>query len=92
MNAQTHNVDNAPKPAVSVLARWLREIPVAAIRLYRRLRPQRVIGHCIHTPVCTEYSMEALRRHGIVRGLLLSIKRLSRCNGKWHDGGHDPVP
>jgi len=46
---------------------------------------------CRYTPTCSEYSIEALKSHGIIKGSYISIKRILRCNplGK---SGFDPVP
>lgn len=46
---------------------------------------------CRFTPTCSHYAVEALQTHGAIKGLLLTVKRLSRCH-PWHVGGHDSVP
>lgn len=46
---------------------------------------------CRFTPSCSHYACEALGRHGVTKGLWLSIKRIFRCN-PWCAGGYDPVP
>ncbi len=46
---------------------------------------------CRFTPTCSEYAIEALKKHGPVKGLLLAIKRILRCN-PWGGSGYDPVP
>jgi putative membrane protein insertion efficiency factor len=48
-------------------------------------------NRCRFYPSCSEYSMESLRRHGLFRGLWLTVRRLGRCH-PWHPGGFDPVP
>lgn len=56
----------------------------------RRISPH--MGHnCRFVPTCSEYMLEALRVHGLFKGLLLGVWRLCRCNPycKW---GFDPVP
>jgi putative membrane protein insertion efficiency factor len=45
---------------------------------------------CKYHPSCSEYAVQALRRHGLVRGSLLAGWRLLRCN-PWSRGGFDPV-
>jgi putative membrane protein insertion efficiency factor len=46
---------------------------------------------CKYEPTCSHYAEEAVRRHGVVRGLSLAAWRLLRCN-PWSKGGYDPVP
>lgn len=46
---------------------------------------------CRFTPTCSQYAIEALRKHGPVRGLWLAIKRICRCN-PCGGSGYDPVP
>ncbi|MBK7092466.1 MAG: membrane protein insertion efficiency factor YidD [bacterium] len=46
---------------------------------------------CRYWPTCSEYSREALERHGAWCGLLLTVRRLARCR-PWGGHGYDPVP
>ncbi|MFC7755085.1 membrane protein insertion efficiency factor YidD [Tsukamurella soli] len=46
---------------------------------------------CRFTPTCSEYAVEALTTHGLLRGMYLATVRLLKC-GPWHPGGWDPVP
>lgn len=46
---------------------------------------------CRFTPTCSEYTMEALKKYGAVRGLSLGIKRFSKCH-PLGPSGYDPVP
>jgi len=48
-------------------------------------------GRCRFTPSCSAYAVEALRRHGALRGSWLALRRLLRCH-PWGDFGPDPVP
>ena len=67
------------------------DVLVLFVRLYQwTLRP--FIGaHCRYEPSCSHYAIEALRRHGPVRGAGLAAARVLRCT-PWHAGGFDPVP
>jgi hypothetical protein len=46
---------------------------------------------CRFYPTCSHYAVEALQKHGALRGSYLMVHRLCRCH-PWCDGGHDPVP
>ncbi len=46
---------------------------------------------CRFTPTCSTYAVEAIKKHGPVRGLYLAIMRIMRCH-PWGGHGHDPVP
>ncbi|MCK5319799.1 membrane protein insertion efficiency factor YidD [Candidatus Parcubacteria bacterium] len=54
---------------------------------FRFLRPH---GFCRFFPTCSEYSIQALKKHGATKGIIKSIWRVIRCN-PWNKGGYDPV-
>ena len=47
--------------------------------------------NCKFYPTCSEYTKQAIEKYGAVKGLLLGIKRILRCN-PFSKGGYDPVP
>lgn len=46
---------------------------------------------CRFYPSCSEYALEALKKHGSLKGVWLIVRRLAKCH-PWHSGGNDPVP
>lgn len=64
---------------------------VAPIRFYRTFISPLTPPSCRFTPTCSQYAIEALRKHGPFRGLALAVWRILRCN-PWGGSGYDPVP
>lgn len=64
---------------------------IALIQLYRMLLSPYLGQHCRFAPSCSAYALDALRVHGVLRGLALTLRRLLRCH-PWCVGGYDPVP
>ena len=61
------------------------------LTVYKRLISPMLPPACRFYPTCSEYAMEAVRRHGAIRGGAYAARRLCRCH-PWNPGGHDPVP
>lgn len=61
------------------------------IDVYRNAISPFFPSSCRHYPTCSQYGKEALQRHGTVKGLWLTVKRISRCH-PWGTHGYDPVP
>ena len=64
---------------------------IRLLRAYQRIIAPLLPQSCRFYPTCSTYAVEAIRRHGALRGLALTLARLARC-GPWHAGGLDPVP
>ena len=67
---------------------WLLCLP---IRAYRLIGSPWVGRNCRFQPTCSEYALEALHRHGPIRGLALTVRRIASCRPGGRDG-YDPVP
>ena len=77
---------------INRIAGLIKKLLILMIRGYQIfLSPLKVRTHCIYTPTCSQYAIEALTRYGVVKGLWLSIRRILRCH-PWGRGGYDPVP
>ncbi len=74
------------------MIRWLL---VAVLRFYKRFisPPLHALTGptCRFTPSCSEYALEAIQKHGALRGVSLGARRLCRCH-PWGGSGPDPVP
>ena len=53
---------------------------VGLVRLYQATLSPLVGGHCRFQPTCSQYAVEALTRHGALRGGWLTVRRLLRCH------------
>ena len=70
--------------------RPLRAVAILPIKLYQWLISPMLGQRCKYYPSCSEYAAQAIERFGILRGLVLAVWRLLRCN-PWSRGGFDPV-
>lgn len=64
---------------------------VFLIRIYQRAISPLLPSNCRYTPTCSQYMVEALKTHGMLKGLFLGVKRIFRCN-PWGGCGYDPIP
>lgn len=68
----------------------MKALLIAIVKLYKYLISPILPGSCRFVPSCSEYSIEALKKYGALRGTYMSVKRVARCH-PLHPGGFDPV-
>lgn len=64
---------------------------VFLIKIYQFLISPMIGKNCRFNPTCSNYALEALKKHGLILGMYYSIIRISKCH-PWGGSGHDPVP
>lgn len=69
----------------------LSKLAIFFIRIYQYVWSPLFPKSCRFTPTCSEYGVEAFRKHGFFKGLKLTARRFSRCH-PWGGHGYDPVP
>ena len=74
-----------------LLRRWAVRLLTAPILFYQHAISPHTPPSCRFTPTCSQYALEAIRKHGPFRGLGLAVRRLLRCH-PWGGSGYDPVP
>lgn len=87
MAPSENNGSKDRSPAVRA-AIWLVLLP---IKFYRYVISPMLGPRCRFAPTCSEYAVEAITKHGPLKGGLLSLRRIFRCH-PWGGSGYDPVP
>jgi putative membrane protein insertion efficiency factor len=64
---------------------------VLVVRFYQVAISPYTPSSCRYDPTCSQYTIEALRKRGLITGTLLSLKRIFSCH-PWGGSGYDPVP
>ena len=73
---------------ISAALQWL---AILFIRCYQLIISPIIGPRCRFTPSCSHYAIEAIKRHGMIRGCWLTARRLVKCH-PLNEGGYDPVP
>ncbi|MGI6329968.1 MAG: membrane protein insertion efficiency factor YidD [Bacilli bacterium] len=68
----------------------MKRLLINIIKIYQII-PGPWHNYCYHIPSCSNYMIEAIEIHGVIRGSYLGFKRILRCN-PWGTSGYDPVP
>ena len=69
----------------------MKRLLIGLIRIYQYAISPFLGRSCRYFPTCSAYAVEALQKHGALKGGWLATKRVCRCH-PWHPGGYDPVP
>ena len=69
----------------------MKKLLILPIRFYHRYVCPMLPPACRFTPSCAQYAIEAIQKHGALKGLWLALRRLLRCH-PWGGSGYDPVP
>ncbi|WP_462273798.1 membrane protein insertion efficiency factor YidD [Filifactor alocis] len=73
------------------MTKLLKRIIIALIRFYQLALSPLKQPTCRFSPTCSQYSIEAIERFGVIKGTYLSVRRILKCH-PFHEGGYDPVP
>lgn len=73
------------------MKRLIVNILILPVRFYQLAVSPMLPPSCRYVPTCSQYTIEALRKHGPVKGLWLAVRRILRCH-PWGGSGYDPVP
>lgn len=69
----------------------MKAVLIILLRAYRFFLSPFLGRNCRFHPSCSAYAIEALQRHGAIKGTWLAARRVTRCH-PWNPGGYDPVP
>ena len=61
------------------------------IKIYQTILSPILPSTCRYSPTCSEYTKQSLIKFGLIKGWLISIKRIIKCN-PWGGNGYDPIP
>jgi len=80
------------KMAVRFLAGSIAFVSVSMIYLYKNTIGMHFGGNCRYIPSCSDYAITAIKKHGIIRGWFLAIRRILSCHPFSKKKMYDPVP
>ncbi len=64
---------------------------ISFIKIYQRFVSPFFPSSCKFSPSCSKYGIEAINKYGVLKGSVLTVKRILKCN-PWSKGGYDPIP
>lgn len=69
----------------------IKKVLLSLIVFYKKCISPGLMSRCKYYPSCSSYAYDAVEKHGAIKGILLSLWRILRCN-PFSKGGYDPVP
>ncbi|NLQ18364.1 membrane protein insertion efficiency factor YidD [Marinomonas sp. M1K-6] len=69
----------------------IKKIFILFVKGYQFLISPLLGNNCRFYPSCSQYMIQAIDTFGVIKGVYLGLKRLSKCH-PWHEGGIDPIP
>lgn len=79
------------RKVLNLLSKTLSTLLLLPIFFYRAVISPITPPSCRYTPTCSKYAIEAIKKHGPIKGFVLAVKRIFRCH-PWGGSGYDPVP
>jgi len=68
----------------------MQTVVIGLLKAYKLFVSPWLPSACRYYPTCSEYMMDAVQKHGVLRGVWMGLLRLGRCH-PFHEGGYDPV-
>ena len=87
----TTSVRSRPTSPLRVLAELPSRLLLGLVRFYRAFISPALPKSCRYQPTCSQFALEAIIKHGALKGSWLTVKRIARCQ-PWGGSGWDPVP
>jgi uncharacterized protein len=69
----------------------LKKLFIIPVRIYQLMISPLIPGACRFHPTCSQYMIDAIKKHGVIKGSALGVKRISKCH-PFGGSGYDPVP
>ncbi len=91
LNARSEMTHFSGSSCATAISRLGQIVVVGGLKGYRLFISPLLGPVCRFYPSCSQYALHAVRQHGTLRGLMLTIRRLAKCH-PWHPGGVDLVP
>ena len=78
------------KQIKELFLQFIKSSSINCIKVYQKIISPFFSPSCIYSPTCSQYAIEAIGKHGILKGGFMALRRILRCT-PFHRGGYDPV-